>query len=56
MGSYWSSYAGTSDIASLATPVGDSEVREYDYIICGGTFVPILHVSLLITQVVRLDA
>ena len=55
MGSYWSSYAGTSDIASLATPVGDAEAKEYDYIICGGTFIPFSSVSRLIAQVGLLD-
>lgn len=55
MGSYWSTYAGTSNIISLATPVGDAEAREYDYIICGGTFIPISSVSLLIAQAELLD-
>lgn len=36
MGSVWSSYAGSTDIASFATAKNDGEVREYDYIICGG--------------------
>jgi hypothetical protein len=36
MGSAWSSYAGSNDITSFATPVDDEKPREYDYIICGG--------------------
>jgi len=36
MGSVWSSYAGSTDIDLFATPENEEEVREYDYIICGG--------------------
>lgn len=35
MGAYWSSYAGSTDIAALAAKNQD-EAKEYDYIICGG--------------------
>lgn len=35
MGAYWSSYAGSTDIAGLAASKQD-EAKEYDYIVCGG--------------------
>ena len=35
MGSVWSSYAGSSNIASFASE-DRKEAKEYDYIICGG--------------------
>jgi len=36
MGAVWSSYAGSTDIESFASPENEEEVKEYDYIICGG--------------------
>lgn len=36
MGSLWSSYAGSTDIASFATLENDEKTQEYDYIVCGG--------------------
>jgi len=36
MGSAWSSYAGSTEIASFATLGKDDDAREYDYIVCGG--------------------
>jgi hypothetical protein len=36
MGSAWSSYAGSTDIGAFASAENDGEVREYDYVICGG--------------------
>jgi hypothetical protein len=36
MGSVWSSYAGSTDIAAFASPENAEEVKEYDYIVCGG--------------------
>jgi len=36
MGAVWSSYAGSTDTELFATPENEEEVREYDYIICGG--------------------
>lgn len=36
MGQYWSSYAGSSDIAAFADLGSDGEGKQYDYIICGG--------------------
>lgn len=35
MGSYWSSYPGSTDVAALAG-AERNEAKEYDYIICGG--------------------
>lgn len=39
MGSVWSSYAGSSEIASFASETRE-DAKEYDYIICGGEYAP----------------